>query len=289
MASPLGSISEVVKQNPSKRGLAVIVTNDYRGVSGLETLTGPSKDGARMKRVLESLQIETVWRENVTSDQLWQLLHEVQALPPLPRKYDSISFVFSGHGREGDLLVMQEGQTVHLQGVVNSFLPDQARNIGAIPKLFFIDACRGSGTFQPVMVPRSGVAVQVDRPQTSGTRDRGGNDMKTLLVPPEGNVIIAYSNVQGQRALERSRNGGIWMQALAKKLAESRESIDTVLTEVREELHHMYQDPQWQMHMQLPETVSSLLRPVYLHPEAAPCKPALQPGNISPPGRYVRV
>ena len=281
MASPLGSISEVVKQNPSKRGLAVIVTNDYQG-----TLTGPSKDGARMKRVLESLKIATVWKENVTSDQLWKLLHEVQALPPLPRTYDSISFVFSGHGREGDLLVMQEEQTVHLQGVVNSLLPRQARNIGAIPKLFFIDACRGSGTFQPVVVSRSGV---VDRPQRSGTRDRGGNDMKTLFVPPEGNVIIAYSNVQGQRALERSRNGGIWMQALAKKLAESRESIDTVLTEVREELHHMYQDPQWQMHMQLPETVSYLLRPVYLHPEAAPCKPALQPGNISPPGRYVRV
>ena len=36
MASPLGSISEVVKQNPSKRGLAVIVTNDYQGVRGRE-------------------------------------------------------------------------------------------------------------------------------------------------------------------------------------------------------------------------------------------------------------
>jgi len=39
-----------------------------------------------------------------------------------------------------------------------------------------------------------------------------------------------------------------------------------VLTDVRSELHARYQNPGWKEHMQMPETISTLLESVYLHP-----------------------
>jgi hypothetical protein len=282
---PPGTISEVLLQNPSKRGLAIIITNDYGGATA-ETLAGTRKDGAEMKRVFERLLIATLWKENVSGDDLHRLLREIPTLSLFPRTYESISFVFSGHGGKGDVLCMQDGSKMHMQEIVNAFLPRQAPNVGNIPKLFFIDACRGSETFQPVVVPRTGGNVQVDRPQRSGTKDRGATDTRTVFVPPEGNTIIAYSNISRNKALE-SKEGGVWMKALAKRMAESKESIENVLTEVRSDLQHIYQNPIWRAHMQLPETISHLLRPVYLHPGAAALRGnpvQQQPANVSPPG-----
>ena len=278
---PLGTIAQVIQQNPTKRGLAIIITNDYKD-GEQQTLSGARKDGARMQRTFEGLQIATLWKENVSSGDLRGLLQQIATLSP-PRTYESISFVFSGHGGAGDMLFMQDGSKMHMQEIVNALLPRQAPNVGNIPKLFFIDACRGNETFQPVVVPRTGGNVQVDRPQRGGTQDRGATDMKTVFVPPEGNTIIAHSNISKNRVLE-SRDGGVWMKALARRLAESRESIENVLTEVRQDLQHMYQDPMWRGSMQLPETKSYLLRQVYLHPDAHPRDPAPpQPANVSPP------
>ena len=239
-----------------------------------------------MQRTFEGLQIATLWRENVSRGDLRELLREIATLS-LPGTYKSVSFVFSGHGGAGDMLFMQDGNKMDMQEIVNAFLPGQARSVGNIPKLFFIDACRGNETFQPVVVPRTGGKnVQTDCPQRTGTRDRGGTEVKTVLVPPKGNTIIAYSNISKNRVLE-SKDGGVWMKALARKLAESRESIDTVLTQVREDLQHIYQDPNWRDKMQLPETISCLLRPVYLHPDAQHKGAAVsQPANVSPPGEY---
>ena len=278
---PPCTIAQVILQNPTKRGLAIIITNDYSD-AGQQTLAGARKDGVRMQRTFEGLQIATLWRENVSSGDLRELLREIATLS-LPGTYKSISFVFSGHGGEGDVLFMQDGNKMHMQEIVNAFLPGQARSVGNIPKLFFIDACRGNETFQPVVVPRTGANVQMDRPQRTGTRvDRGGTEIKTLFVPPEGNTIIAHSNISKNKAQE-SKDGGVWMKALAKRLAESRDSIENVLTQVREDLQHMYQDPMWRDYMQLPETISRLLKPVYLHPDAHHKDPA-PPQPVTPPG-----
>ena len=276
------TIAQVILQNSTKRGLAIIITNDYKD-GEQQTLSGARKDGTRMQRTFEGLQIATLWRENVSSGDLRGLLQQIATLSP-PRTYESISFVFSGHGGAGDVLFMQDGSKMHMQEIVNAFLPSRARNVGNIPKLFFIDACRGSETFQPVVVPRTGGKNVADRPQRTGTRDRGATDMKTVFVPPAGNTIIAHSNISKNRVLE-SKDGGVWMKTLARRLAESRESIENVLTEVRQDLQHMYQDPMWRGNMQLPETISCLLRPVYLHPDARRSDPApLQPAKVSPPG-----
>ena len=270
MATPL-SVTELVRRYPSKRGLAVIVTNDYSS-SALETLAGPKKDGLRMKNVFERLNIAPFWKHNVSKRELTDLLSEVARLER-PATYESLSFVFSGHGRKDSQICFQYGGTLPIQEVIDSLLPQRAVNWGNTPKLFFFDACRGSQGMQPVMVPRS-----------ASNGARGTTDLETALVPPQGNTLLAYSNIPDHWALE-GRDGGIWMNALANQLVESKESIETVLTEVRQQLQQTYQDTAWREHMQLPETVSRLLQPVYLNPQSqVPLREPPQNGAV-PPGK----
>jgi hypothetical protein len=77
----------------------------------------------------------------------------------------------------------------------------------------------------------------------------------SINVPEEGNYLVAYPCIPNHIAYENGE-GGVWMKALAEALLTSKENIEAVLTEVREELNRDYQrfGP-----MQLSESVSRLL------------------------------
>ena len=150
------TVADVVRKNPAKRGLAIIVTNDYSSLPDetLKTLNGPHRDGERMRRVFTELEIATLWKKNIRYTELVRTLREVARLPMCPASYKSISFVFSGHGEKTGEVYMQDGNRMGVQEIVNFLLPQQAPNIGNIPKIFFIDACRGNEKMQPVVCPR---------------------------------------------------------------------------------------------------------------------------------------
>ena len=290
------SVTDLVRQMPTKRGLAIIITNDYSSsapnVVKLRRLQGPQKDGARMQTVFNQLNIATYWKHNVRHGELSQVLYDVARHGRWPKSYGSISFLFSGHGLPTGNVYLQDGSQMHVQEIVDFLLPKKAPNIGTIPKLFFIDVCRGSNNIQPVVVPRgSGQHAQAE------ILRRGATDetvLDTVLIPPEGNTLVAYSTTSSFKAHEEP-SGGIWMQALASKLITSKQAVETVLTEVRSDLHKKYQHPGWQDHMQMPVTINTLLEPVYLNP--ASIEPALPPGLPLPgppsndfiPGIYVHV
>jgi len=282
------TLADFVHQNPAKRGLAIIVTNDYSSLPDetLKTLSGPRKDGERMKRVFNELGIATLWKRNVRYGELVSTLREVASLPMCPASYKSISFVFSGHGHGTGEVYMQDGSVMEVQEIVNFLLPRQARNIGNIPKLFFIDACRGTETMEPVMCPR-GEGGSPNVPVREVLR-RGATEKKTILIPPDGNTLVAYSTTSSHLAHETEADGGVWMKALAEKLRSSKKPIEMVLTEVRSELHARYQNPGWKEHMQMPETVNTLLESVYLHPTAEVKMPDA-PAAVPDPGTHHKV
>ena len=288
-AAYLESVDQVIRKNQSKRGLAIIFANDYSHLPNLKMLEGPDRDAARMKDAFNQLQIATLTKRNVTNVDLMILLTEVARLRSCPSSYRSISVVFSGHGREKGELYMQDGSTIHVQAMVDTLLPRQAPYIGNIPKLFFIDACRGALDMNTVVVSRTGASNSI--PQVGHQRNyenRGANDA-TIVIPDEGNSLIAYSTSNTYQAFETRDDGGIWMKTLAQKLVSSTESITAVLGEVTEDLVNIYQTPGWPRNqMQLPHIESKLLTRVYLNPKSPPHVPApICP--MAPPGIYISI
>ena len=289
MATPAAgqaAVDQLIRRNGSKRGLAVIVANDYSSTPKLKTLNGPEKDAARMTDAFNKLQIATLRRQNMKKGELMKLVTEVARLD-CPPSYRSISFVFSGHGSEHGVIYMQDGCALHVQDMVNALLPRQAHNIGIIPKLFFIDACRGSQDMNTVAVPRAADRSPVLRNGPRRIAGRGATDV-TLVVPDEGNVLVAYSTCNTYQAFE-TEDGGIWMKILAPKLVSSTEPITAVLEEVTEELMRRYQSSVWPHHqMQLPHIDSKLFGRVYLNPKSPQSSPAaFLPTDPMPPGSII--
>ena len=165
-------------------------------------------------------------------------------------QYKRIVFVFSGHGRS-DSVCTHTGD-IPIAGIMDKFQPCNAPSLDKLPKLFFIDACRGDSTMQAVVVPR------------------GGEDVPTKIVAPYGNCLVAYSTMRRYRAYE-STDGGIWITLLAQKLLEVSKSIGDVLVDVNGALDELYQSPRLGNFLQQPVFESTLKESVNFLAEASMC------------------
>ena len=141
------TLAEAVTKVENPRGLAVIVTNEYPGMR---------KDGRAMENAFGSLGFATLWKPNISSEDMKVLVKSVvkyfQDNPPTPKDY-FVAFVFSGHGGEGDLLIGEDNGDVHLISEIMKPLAEE-HAIGDIPKLFFINACHGKNELKPVVFGR---------------------------------------------------------------------------------------------------------------------------------------
>ena len=259
------SILETIQGQPEANGLALIITNDYCDCHGLDTLSGTREDGERMYQAFQHLKFATHWETNVTSSRLEQLIYDATHYEYYShdqlRNYKCIAFVFSGHGCKKEHIYMQDGKTVDTdENIVKPFLPKSTRKIGNLPKLFFIDACRGKEDIEPVVVPRG--SGKETEPKAV---ERGVTEEQDSRVTPEGNYLIAYSTMPEHKSYELQGKGGIWMTTLTDKLCTSHDSIEDILTMVNEEMMEKYQKA-GQPPMQQPERRSRLNKKVFLFP-----------------------
>ena len=251
-ASP---VAEAIRTNPSASGLAIIISNAYGTTPGLQVLNGTTEDGKLMTAAFKFLKFATLWRQDTTGHELMQLLSELSHYRNYPQSYKCIAFVFSGHGLDANHLYMQDGSLITVNDIVEALLPKRAPQIGSIPKLFFIDACRGKRVLsnEAVVVPRHGGSTE----KVQEILQRGASD-ETLHVPPEGNFLVSYSTMPDYQSYELKGKGGVWMTSLAERLCTSSDSVQDILSEVNKDLMQKFQEPETRPFMTQPEYISRL-------------------------------
>lgn len=152
-------------KDPLVNGFALILTNDYIGVSGLPVLRGTKMDGSKMRDSMEFLNFET-GEHNAPSELVFKLVREAAKCKYLSN-YRRLVFIFSGHGNSQHCIYAQDGRTINLNDIMKQYYPDQSRHNGALPKLFIIDACRGSREALHVLVEKGGCDVSLMVPERS--------------------------------------------------------------------------------------------------------------------------
>ena len=269
------------KVKPDSKGLAVIITNDYQGSSRYTELTGTVEDGNRLKRAFEKLGFAVHWEKNTSLETLQRLVWELRDL-----EYESvkdckcITLVFSGHGVAGGELITQDGKSFDTcTQLISPILPGEARQIGGIPKIFLIDACRGDSKTETVKVPKiatgKGNAAEGDselprsKPEGDPVHQRkGGYEIPLQDLPKEGNFLVAYSTLPGCIAneyngqLNGQLKGSLWLEIIARRVQEEDVSIEDLLTIVNEELHSKCQKEGY--HYQQPEKLARLNNRLFL-------------------------
>ena len=248
-------VVETIRTNPSASGLAVIISNDYGTTPGLQVLSGTTEDGKRMTSAFKFLKFATLWRQNATGHELMQLLSELSCYRNYPQSYKCIALVFSGHGLDANHLYMQDGSLITINNVVEALLPKQAPQIGSIPKLFFIDACRGKRVLsnEAVVVPQHGGTTE----KVQETPQQGASD-EIIHVPPKGNFLVAYSTMPDYQSYKVKGKGGVWMTSLAERLRTSSHSVQDILSEVNNDLMQKFQEAETRPFMIQPEYISRL-------------------------------
>ena len=207
---------------PEHKGVALIIGNSYtrRGITDQRELwslpTAPMEDTRSLKEAFDYLQFLTIVKHDVTQAELVSLLYSL-ANYPYPKSCQRFVLTFSGHGGKG-FIYSEEEKRVKISDIVAAFVPPNCnKHLSGIPRLFFIDACRGD---------------LEDR----GILPRGGDEKWQSKIPSTGDILVAYATTEGYKAYEESSEGGFWTSVLAKKLVSSYNSIYDVLTEVNRAL-----------------------------------------------------
>lgn len=240
-------LRQVISHNPAARGLALIIANQRGSQPGQPVLMGVMQDFARMTDTFTKLKFAVLSYVNISKVGLLAVVSEVATCQHYPQCYRRIVFVFSGHGRYH--FISSHDGDVDINDIIAMFQPCVTPCLGNLPKLFFIDACRGHVPMSPVFAPR------------------GGEDIPTKIVPPYGNCLVAYSTMYLFKAFE-CEEGGVWMKLLSEKLRTLRKSVFDVLVDVNSELSEMYQDKAHWKILQQPTWEGSLNEHVKLLEEA---------------------
>jgi len=180
---------------------------------------------------------------------------------------DSFACVILSHGEEG--VVYGTNGVVTLEELVAPFR--ECRSLVGKPKLFFIQACRGT---------RLDAGVEfTDAPGDTEVDESAPAPPRTYRIPVEADFLMAYSVVPGYYAWRNSTRGSWFIQALAEALEEHAATRDLVwiLTQVNRRVAYDFESNSSQASMshkkQVPCIVSMLTKDVYFPPKEATARP----------------
>ena len=206
-------LRDSVLRRPVANGLAIIIANENSSDPNHQSLRGAKRDLEKMKETFEVLRFATLPILNASKEQILASVQAAAKYEEYPPSYKRIAFVFSGHGDE-NIIYAHDG-AVDTNQVYEPLQPKNAPHLADIPKLFFVDACRGT-------IDDKGIVA------------RGKTVLPTK--PSYGNYILAYSTMPSMQAYETEEDGGLWMNIVSNQLRTSHKSVLDALTDVNGEL-----------------------------------------------------
>ena len=198
----------------------VLVTINYKG-TGLGALPGTENDAREMMITFTKFGYEVVQlrNENATKHEIIFVLKQISQYL---RQYNEVTegkviiFAFSGHGTSGDRVITHDNLHLSLK---DDILPPfvENPNVYTIPKLFFIDACRGSSYLRSKNAEEDSIKTSVEK-----------YEILKGLKHHKGNFFIDYATIPQHVAYDSE-----WMHLLAKEIRDSNESLQNIAANVR--------------------------------------------------------
>ena len=248
-----------IQKKTVSNGLAILIGCPSSHLHS-DPLEGVEKDLKALLMTFERLMFTTLCLNDPPANLIKAVVNCVSKLDKtglkLPEMWNTIVFAFSGHGQANCLFTIDSHVDLQ-EDIVDPLLPENAQGVARLPKLFFIDACRGPN-FDP------GIKITWDHSERVATR--GGSPR----VSSRGGYLIAFSTLKGMQALEYTEFGGFWMQFLAQELVDGSnvdKTIYDILTNVNGKMEDLCIQFEWPM--QQPVIDSALNKSIKLLREAA--------------------
>ncbi|CAG2105421.1 unnamed protein product, partial [Medioppia subpectinata] len=192
------------------RGYCVIIDNEKFNIESLKRRLGTKADANRLYSVFHQLFFDVRLYRNKTSEEMETLLADIAADKAL-EGHNALAVIMLSHGsKEG--IYGTDGFTVALKDIFEMFNNEKCPQLIDKPKMFFINACRGS---------------KID----PGIRKSLGATAAPVLTT-WSDMFVYYSSIQGYISTRNILNGSWFGQELADCLAESahREHLNDIMT-----------------------------------------------------------
>ncbi|KAM6184731.1 caspase-7 [Rhynchocyon petersi] len=238
--------------NFEKVGKCIIINNkNFEEITGMGTRNGTDKDAEALYKSFRRLGFDVTVYNDCSCRKMQDLLKKASE----EDHTNSACFacIMLSHGEE-NLIYGTDGMTP-IKDLTACFRGDRCRTLLEKPKLFFIQACRGSELDDGIQAD-SGVVNDTDaNPQ--------------YKIPVEADFLFAYSTVPGYYSWRNPGRGSWFVQALCSVLDEHGKQLEImqILTRVNYRVARDFEsqsdDPQFHEKKQIPCMVSMLTKELY--------------------------
>ena len=221
-----------------KVGVAIILSNGKANGKAF------NKAAREMEKVFKNLEFSTKFMEDASKEDIKDIV-KIAAKAEYPKIYKFVLYSVSHGGNYNgkEYINVANGGKVYIEeDITDKFQPDKAKDIHAMPKLFFFDNCRGSREAIGIVKPAK------ELPATTEPK-----------IPGKGNMLVAYSTHPGFIAAieigEISKHR--WSKFLMEQLPKD-QSIYEVLQKTNAFLMEGYEKRDFEIYYQAPIFYSSL-------------------------------
>ena len=121
-------------------GLCVIINNTVFGTPQLRELEGGKRNEEDLKKLFKELGFTVMIHQNLIAEKM-----KSTAEGYCHMKHSGVFFlIILSHGGEGDVVYGTDGKKVEVHQLKELFYTRNCPSLAGIPKIFMIDACRGS-------------------------------------------------------------------------------------------------------------------------------------------------
>ncbi|XP_062932897.1 caspase-3 [Cynocephalus volans] len=244
-------LDDSYKMDYPEMGLCIIINNkNFDQSTGMSPRIGTDVDAASLRETFMNLKYEVRNKNDLTCEEILELMRNVSKEDHSKRS--SFICVILSHGEEG--VIFGTNGPIDLRKLTILFRGDYCRSLTGKPKLFIIQACRGT---------ELDCGIETD----SGTDD----EMMCQKIPVEADFLYAYSTAPGYYSWRNSRHGSWFIQALCALLKMYAHKLEFVhiLTRVNRKVATEFQSisegSKYHAKKQIPCIVSMLTKELYFY------------------------
>ena len=214
------SVKNLFSKQSSACGLALFIGCMNSSDPKQDFLPGVERDLDLLRETFRQIGFDTIEMRDPDGEDIIAVLKTIA--DNFSGRYESLVVTFSGHGDQTRLFSKSKPLDL-MSDVVQPLISINP----LVPKLFFVDACRGD------KIDGVGVVYKIDK--SARIKARGGEE--EIRLPRNGNYLLAYSTLPGMKSFEDYSRGSFWMNILCEKLLNGGgKSIQDLLTIVNQEL-----------------------------------------------------
>lgn len=241
------------------RGLCVVFNNEIFWREEMSR-KGSQEDAKALEKVFTRFGFTVEIHNNLTASEMESEIIKLGKRNFL--KDDALVVCVLSHGEKECVLGIDE-QPVSLRKLTQPFKSGKAPTLAGKPKLFFIQACQGSG-YQQGAVPCPPVPAQ-EEVEKSGYLQEDAGPVYSETVPWDADFLIGMATVQECKSFRNTTTGSIYIQELCRQLTKSatssgKDDVLTVLTRVNREVSRGL----FKSHKQMPEPKYTLTKKLVL-------------------------